>query len=494
VKAGALDAWMLDIAGIPIGLKGHSRHFAWGWSEGPRHPSDCISVPINPANAAEYLFDGKARPFEAHPYKIAVKGAAAVEGVFEYTHHNGVRSEVIRREAASALVVSNAYMGREGFARDEFGEMLHAKDWRGIRNALGRRDIYPANIIIAGSDGSILYMRPGRTPERAPGTEPKATVDGSTSATAWRGIYPLDKLVQTFDPLQGFLTNENVSPDMMFAEPFFDPAAYSKDFALVPGDTGTRQLRAIELFRGTRKFSFNDLRAFVADPVIAGFERFGMALNRATPSSKDTDYIAFRDQLIGFDGRYVPKSRAALYHASWRIQLRESFSGEATAIEIAVGRGRALSPAQLSTLEAAAAATFPRLRAEPGGLARVFGDRFRIGRGAVSAPARGLTLLPGADDKSGETEFGSLWGANYTKGADGNYHAQGQTRFPFLVQFTTPIRSLSVTAYGVSDDPKSPHYSDQSQHMGDGNLHSNFFDSADLAGAVQLSATLKTGK
>lgn len=494
VKAGAIDAWMLDIAGIPIGLKGHSRHFAWGWSEGPRHPSDCIRVPLNPANAAEYMFDGKARSFETYPYRIAVKGGPAVEGIFEYTHHNGVRSEVIRRDAASALVVSNAYMGRAGFAREEFGEMLRAKDWPAIRIALARRDIYPANIILAGSDGSILYIRPGRTPERALGADPRATVDGSTSATAWRGIYPLDRLVQTFNPLQGYLTNENVSPDMMFAEPFFNPNAYGKDFAFVPGDTGTRQLRAIELFRGTRKFSFDDLRAFVADPVIAGFERFGSALERAAPSSNDPDYIAFRNQLIGFDGRYEPKSRAALNHASWRLELRESFSAEATAIEIAVGRGQALSPEQLSVLEAAAAATFSRLRSEPRGLERAFGDRFRIGRGSVSAPARGLTLLPRADDKSGETEFGSLWGANYTKGEDGNYYARGQTRFPFLVQFTTPIRSLSVTAYGVSDNPASPHYSDQSQYMGDGTLHSNFFDSAELAGAIQSSVTLKTGK
>jgi acyl-homoserine-lactone acylase len=496
IKAGKLDVWTLDIAGIPIGLKGHSRNFAWGWAEGPRHPADCIRIKLDQSNRSAYILDGKSVSFEQIPYSIAVKGSAAVRGVFEYTRHNGLRSEVIKRDADTALVVSNAYFGREGFARQQFGAMLRASNWDEMRSALEQRDIYPANLIIAGSDGSIFYIRPGRAPKRATGLSPATTVDGSSTTSAWRGIYGFGELVQAKNPLQGYLTNENASPDMMFAEPFFWPGDYSADLAFKAGDTGTRQLRAIELLRGTNRFGFDELRTIVADPVIAGFERWGVALRvgrNATPTPTDQQFSAFLDALEAFDGRYEPTSKAALYHAVWRIALRDKAPAEATAIELAIGRGLALTPSQNDTLIVAAKSAYNELRAETGGLNRLFGDKFRLGRGRVDVPARGLTLLPRADDPSGETEFGSLWGANYVREPDGRYRAQGQSRFPYLVQFTKPLKSMSVTAYGISDDPSSPHYSDQSERMAAAELHSNYFEQEDLAenlaSVTQLIAT-----
>src|SRR5204863_201288 len=58
VRAGALDAWLLDVPGAIMGLKGHSRHYAWGWSEGPRRPADCIVLETIPGKPRTYLYDG----------------------------------------------------------------------------------------------------------------------------------------------------------------------------------------------------------------------------------------------------------------------------------------------------------------------------------------------------------------------------------------------------------------------------------------------------
>jgi hypothetical protein len=64
---------------------------------------------------------------------------------------------------------------------------------------------------------------------------------------------------------------------------------------------------------------------------------------------------------------------------------------------------------------------------------------------------------------------------------------------PFIVQFTTPIRSYSLPVWGVSDDPASAHYSDGSALVAKGEMRSNFFEPAQLAGAITSLRTFRTG-
>ncbi|MBL8988134.1 MAG: penicillin acylase family protein, partial [Gemmatimonadetes bacterium] len=116
---------------------------------------------------------------------------------------------------------------------------------------------------------------------------------------------------------------------------------------------------------------------------------------------------------------------------------------------------------------------------------------FRIGRGGVSEPARGFTLgsLPG----NRATDLQSFWAANYTApDSAGLRWSLGGTRHAFLVQLGPTVRSVSLAMFGASDDPKSPHYSDQSRLVGQARLHSNFFEPAELADSVVTSRTMVT--
>jgi hypothetical protein len=82
----------------------------------------------------------------------------------------------------------------------------------------------------------------------------------------------------------------------------------------------------------------------------------------------------------------------------------------------------------------------------------------------------------------------------YTADGDsGNYLAGGGSRFPILVQFTDPIRSMSAAAHGACDDPESPHHSDQSVLRGEAKLRSNFFNPDELATSIESLRTMETG-
>ena len=497
IRAGRLDAWLLDVPGAIMGLKGHSRHYAWGWAEGPRRPADCVKIETMPEKPRSYLHDGKPVEMTVEPYVIEVAGAEPVRGEFEYTSHNGVLSPVVHRSGSTAWAVSSTYLGRAGFAHVQFRDMLLATNDAEMEAALAATEIYPANLIYAGSDGSINYIRPGRLPIRPPGYDGSKPVDGNSSAGDWIGVRGLPELLRLRNPAQGYLSNSNVSPDMMFNEPVLLAKDYPADFAFEPGLTGTRQRRSIQLLEGDRVFGFDEAVAVVGDAFVVNTDRWGPVIREAASDTRggtplDSGFRRHLDTLAAFDGHFVPGSRGALHHALLRIRLRAGDRAAAAAIETAVNTGKPLTPAQRSTIAALVDSGYAEVARDPRGGERTFGDVFRIGRGGVSEPARGFSLgsLPGER----VTDLQSFWSAGYTAAdSAGIRWSLGGTRHAFLVQLGPTIRSVSLAVFGASDDPTSRHYSDQSRMVGEARLHSNFFEPAELADSLAASRMMVTG-
>jgi acyl-homoserine lactone acylase PvdQ len=479
-----------------MGLKGHSRHYGWGWSEGPRLPTDCVVVETMPDAPRTYLYDGSPVEMRIEPYVIEVAGEDDIRGEFEYTAHNGVMSPIMHRSGRTAYAVSSVYMARAGLAHVQFRDMLLASNDAEMEEALAQREIYPANLVYSGSDGSINYIRPGRIPIRPEGFDGVKPVDGNTSAGAWLGLRVLDEILRLKRPTQGYLTNSNVSPDMMFGEPFFRPEDHPPDFAFQPGLTGTRQRRSIQLLEGDRQFTFEEALDVVRDAFVMETDLWGPAIAQALEDSDgayaraDAEYREFLDTLTAFGGYFVPESRGALFHALVRIALRSGERATAVAIESAINTRTSLTSAQQETLLELAASTYTELSSDEG-LAKTFGSVFRIGRGGTSEPSRGFTLgqLPG----NPVTDFQSLWAAFYTPADEAGLRwSRGGSRHAFLVQLGPIIRSFSLASHGASDDSTSSHYSDQSHLIGQGRLHSNFFEPDELAGSLSSTRTMST--
>jgi acyl-homoserine lactone acylase PvdQ len=495
IHAGKLDAWLLDVPGAVMGLKGHSRHYGWGWAEGPRRPADCIVIETGPGKPRTYLYDGKPVEMTVEPYVIEVAGGEPVRGELEYTSHDGVMAPVVHRSGTKAYAIASAYMGRAGYAHVQFRDMLLATNEAEMDKALAEREIYPANLVYSGSDGSINYIRPGRIPVRPAGYDGSKPVDGNTSAGAWLGIRDLEELLRLKNPAQGFLANSNVSPDMMFGQPVLKPEDYPVDFAFQPGLTGTRQLRFIQLLENDKVFSFDDAMGVVRDAFVVNTERWGPVIRETLKDQphgpNDAGFREYLDTLATFDGRFVPASRGALSHALLRIRLRAGDREVATAIEAAINTGKALTPQQRQTIAGLVDSVYADVEKAGSSGRRTFGDVFRIGRGGVSEPSRGFTLgsLPG--DRA--TDLQSIWAAIYTPADSAGYRwSLGGTRHAFLVQLGPRVRSVSLAMFGASDDPKSPHYSDQSHLAGEGRLHSNFFEPEELADSVTASRVMET--
>ncbi|HWK50128.1 MAG TPA: penicillin acylase family protein, partial [Steroidobacter sp.] len=349
MKAGALDVLSFDLPGTASFFFAHTDRFAWGWTEGKRNVVDCYAVRVEADQPRQYRFDGKIARIEAVPYRIEVKGAAPLTGEFEYTRHNGVRSVVVKRQGDIAYVLSSPYLGRWGLAAGEYYRMALARDRGELTRALADREIYPANLVAAGRDGTLLYIRPGRIPMRKAGVDPEQILDGNRSATAWRGVHSYSELLKLVDPPQGFISNSNVSPDRMYADSPFRPQDYPAYFGFEPGLTTTRQQRLLELLGSPAPLTEEAVKAIVMDSKLPGTEHWGPAIETAAQAScgearaQSPEMRKVIAELRNFDGVFGKESKAALYFAMMRGELTMNQPAAVDDIVVAVEGSKPLS-------------------------------------------------------------------------------------------------------------------------------------------------------
>jgi acyl-homoserine-lactone acylase len=498
MKAGSLNVQAFDVAGAAMFFFGHSNDFAWGWTEGPRYTGDCYCIKTVKGDPRAYLFDGKLQRMVVTPYRINVRGAAPVTGEFEYTRHNGVLSPVVERRGDDAFVVSSAYFDQVGLGNAELYEMAHARTHADIKAARAPMDLYPANLILAGRDGTLLYIRPGRLPKRPDGVDVTLPLDGSTSRTAWTGFVSLSEAVQVENPRQDYVGNDNVSPDRIYTTPIFDPAKYPAYYAFDPGQTNTRQLRMIELLENAHGISDKVAIQITMDEKVFGVDQWGamfktLKLSGAWAKNTDSDLATFVAALESFDGVFSKESRGALYYMAFREALRSASHKAAGEIEGAVEAGRPLSPAQQRSVADAVLAAYASLRQGFGTINLVFGDVHRIGRGSDSFPVGGAAIDSSQDKRELNTIGAWVLEPSAAEAMrtmafrpDAKNPALRDAyccqRVPFVVTFHPDgsLTSYSEMLPGVSDDPASPHFGDQMRLASQVELRPDYFYLRDL--------------
>jgi acyl-homoserine-lactone acylase len=480
IKAGDLDFVAFEPTGSAEFLFGHSPYFAWGITEGPRFVADCYRVRVDPKAPRRFRFDGKWLAMKVKPYSIPVKGGVPISGEFEYTYHNGVTSPVERRVGDIAYVVSYASADRIGRGAGEYYRLAMARNRTELEGALAERDAYPANMVIGGSDGLIMYIRPGRVPMRPRSLNVLGTLDGNSSKTAWRGIHSYADALKIMDPSEGYVGNSNVSPDMMYGSASLRPQDFPSYYGFEPGKTNSRQRRLIELLDRASGLSVDDAMRIAMDETIPGAERWSAAIAQAAHDQPDHVTAKLSDSqflqaLIRFDGALSKESRAALYASEVRRALlvnhRESIDSLVDAIEAGNRLPREVQRLLLDSIAEAR----QHIIETYGRLDLTWGDVHRVGRGGVDLPVGGGLLIAGAQ-RGGVpgvadylavsppvTGIASLRALTFA--TDPQTHKEtliGGERIPFVVHFTSSgAQSYAQTLLGLNDDPASPHYSDQ---------------------------------
>jgi acyl-homoserine-lactone acylase len=115
------------------------------------------------------------------------------------------------------------------------------------------------NTVYADADGNIAYWHGNYMPKRNnPNYDYTRPVDGSIKATDWNGVHPLDEIVQSINPANGWLQNCNATPFTVAGKN--SPKAEKYPSYMAPDGENARGLNAVRLLENIDKI---DLEALI---------------------------------------------------------------------------------------------------------------------------------------------------------------------------------------------------------------------------------------
>lgn len=468
------------ILGSPVMGLGHNRHLAWTCTTGGPDTTDVYEEQINPDNPRQYRYDGAWRDMRVEKITIKVAGAPDVVRELEWTHHG----PVVLREGNKAYAVRTPYLDQVGLSTQLY-RMNKARNLKQFTAATGLNQLMAQNVMYADDEGNILYIRTGRVPVRPKGFDWSRPVPGNTSASEWQGLHPQSDLIRILNPPAGWMQNCNVDPDTMTDPLPFDPDSYP-DYIYHSGRGryNPRGARASELLAANERLTLDAAMGIVNDTHVHAVERWQEALasaaEQAATATQRRQLALLLDMIAEWDGRLETDSAAATLFRAWRTMDERQ---EPAVDRDAIRKGEPLTTAQQRSLLKALADAGALLKQQYGKVRVPWGDVHRARRGDRSWPLAG-----------GKPGIGSTLRAVGTGEPEGGvlYARSGQSCTTLVLLRPGGPESYSVTPYGQSDHPDSPHYTDQGEKLlARKRLKPTWFARSELLEHVESKKTLR---
>ncbi len=476
LHAGDLDASGFGPVGTPFVGLGHNAFLGWTCTTGGPDTTDIYVEETDPANPLRYRYDGQWREMTTETVRIAVKGQPDVVRTIERSHHG----PILKREGNRAYAMACPYI-EEIDVTTQFFRMMTARNLKEFDAAMSMNQLMEQNVMYADVEGNIRYVRTGRVPIRPTGFEPDKPMPGNTSKSEWLGIHPMKDLIQFLNPPTGYMQNCNIGPDMMARNLPLNFADYpSYVIGTNPGQTNSRGRRAVELLEAHPKMTLDQARAIALDVHADRCEVWQKALKEAAASVesakprkgvKPEDLRRALEILLAWDGLMDQRSTGASLYRTLRETARKN-KLEATG-----------APDTMIDTFAEAVAW---LQANHDSLEVPYGRIHRMRRGEKSWP------VSGGDSGAGDQTLRAI-----SSDLDGKfYFGRAGQNWVQLVQFVPgEVRSWSLTPFGQSDDPASPHYTDQAEKLfSPGKMKPTWFGKGELEGHVESTTTLNPEK
>src|SRR5580704_14820645 len=330
VHAGDLHMNGFFLAGSPILGIGHNQHVGWALTTGGPDTSDVYKMKFKMGLPPKYEYDGKWRVAKMRFITVEIKDAPAFVRPALYTHLGPLLTEPDRK-TGEAYVGASPYLDSMGLS-DEFFRMAMGRNVHDVYNALGMNQYNEQNVMFADDSGSIAYVRNGATPIRPAGYDWSAPVPGTSSATAWKGIHPIDDLVHIFNPAAGYMQNCNISPQNMMVGSPLTPDKYPRYIYNVSwDDNNPRGKRITHLLNADHCVTQEDAKRFTTDVKDILAEVWKATLQTAVSTvgaehMKDPEFAAAVKAIEAWDGFYLPEYKATALYKFWRLKCGDKLN------------------------------------------------------------------------------------------------------------------------------------------------------------------------
>lgn len=361
-----------------------------------------------------------------------------------------------------------------------------AKSFEDYQKAMDLKANASNNTVYADAKGNIAYWHGNFIPIRDTKYDWSEVVDGSTSATAWKGLHEVKDMVHVYNPINGWLQNCNSTPFSSAGKN--SPIKANYPTYMAPDGENFRGVAANRLFANSVKYNLDKVIATGYDRYLPAFEVLVPALLRVYERLPQSDPLIKELEapialLKNWDYRSDENSEATTLAFEWAQKLNPIIQkvyinpGEKDQVENTKDFAASARPNDL----------LDPLKATTADLTKRFG-KWQIAWGEINRYQR----LTGAmnekyDDalQSLPVGFGSaMWGqlSSYRSNpfkTNKRYGFSGNS-FVCAVEFGPRIKAKSILAGGNSGDPTSKHFTDQALMYSKGEFKDVLFYKEDV--------------
>ncbi|ASU32985.1 penicillin acylase family protein [Mucilaginibacter xinganensis] len=460
--------------------QGFNPHCGWMHTSSSADVGDLYAEKMTKKDGQWYYeYDGKLKPVITRKLDLGIKNGSVTEHKVitgYYTQHGPVLGS--RGGKWLALKANN----RSYNALLESWLITKANTFAEYKKAMALLSNGTNNTVYADDQGNIAFWYGNFMPKRNPAFDWRLPVDGSTSATEWQGLHPVDESVHVYNPANGWIQNCNSTP-------FASAGKYSPDKAqypayMAPDGQNFRAVNAIKLLSGINKLSLDELIAKGYDHYLAAFDVLLPPLLKAYDAGSDS----VKQQLAGpveamrtWDKYSAVNSVATTLAVEWGTFIISRLPPVKTDEEGTYQTERVNAFMQTLTakqqLEIFTAAV-KSLEKRYGTWAIKWGEINRYQR-----PADGVTFsddAPSMPVAAVSSAFGQLPSfQSRTMNTKKRYGYSGNS-FIAAVEFGARIKAKSVITGGQSFNPASKHYTDQAGMYIEGKFKDVLFYKADV--------------
>lgn len=191
-------------------FQGFNQYCGWMHTSGATDVADLFTESIIKRNDSLFTkYDDQLIPVKTKQVTIRYKkGTGLGEQTFTtyYTYHGPVMGSrdgkwlSLRENNRSLTALTQSWLRTK------------AKGFEDFKKTMRLRSNTSDNTVFADNKGNIAYWHGNFVPVRSKNFNYSLPVDGSTSQSDWKNIYPLDDIVHVYNPSTGFIQNCNSTP------------------------------------------------------------------------------------------------------------------------------------------------------------------------------------------------------------------------------------------------------------------------------------------
>jgi penicillin amidase len=464
LRAPGYEARGVALPFSPGVILGATPRHAWGVTNVTGDVQDLYLERLNDDRTAA-RFDDAWEPLVVHVEEIAVRGSDAPNVVRVLETRHGPILDPLATNPDETLTETYAlrWTGLERSIRPSaFVRAAQAGSFEAFREAVRHIECPGQNFVYADVDGTIGYQCTGSYPVRRAG-DGITPVPGWTSEHEWDGWIPFEELPSETDPPRGLIVTAN----QRIHEPDY-PHLIGHDF-----HAPYRARRITARLETERRHDVASMATIQVDTISLAAQEVVARLGAVVAGDPDlTEALAV---LTGWDGDMTAGSEGAGLYAAWVLEMgREAVAGRSfAAVYLALREPFACRVLPATAGEDPEAV----LRALRAALERLGPDRgvWRWGRLHTLRLVHPLGRMPGLEPLFVAAEV-PLGGDEQTV-LQGGFDGRGDFA-PTVIPSWRAVwdlgdldRSVTVLPAGISGNPASPHWNDQTPLWAAGGTH-----------------------